>query len=397
MVPISVTPLAAAAAPLLQLLARLRNTLHQPDAGDLRERTERELQNFEQRARELEIPMEQVRPAHFALCASIDDVVLDTPWGAASKWASRPLLSAFHQGASGAGQAFGQLQKLRQNADKFRPAIELIYLCISLGATGRSAASQGGAGGFDRIRAETYAIIAAQHQGTDPELSRRWKGVDSPYRSSRGRWPIWVVATIALAACGGLFVWVSTGLNAASDDLQARVLAASPARMPQIARTAVVQPLPPPPAPPQPTIIDRLRDQLRPEIGQGLVSVLGTAATPIVRITNRGMFRAGSASVEPGSVPLIERIAAALKGQAGTLHVIGYTDSQPIRTVRFPSNFQLSAARALAVRSIVARVIGDPGRVSSEGRADADPVASNATPEGREQNRRIEIVLQSAD
>ena len=109
------------------------------------------------------------------------------------------------------------------------------------------------------------------------------------------------------------------------------------------------------------------------------------------------MFLANSASVQPAFVPLLERIAAILKDQPGSLQVIGYTDDQPIRTVQFPSNFQLSAARAQAVRAIIARAIGDAGRISAEGRADADPLASNATPEGREQNRRIEIVLHRRD
>jgi type VI secretion system protein ImpK len=77
--------------------------------------------------------------------------------------------------------------------------------------------------------------------------------------------------------------------------------------------------------------------------------------------------------------------------------VIDYTDNQPFRSVRFPSNFQLSAARANAVRAIIARDAGDPARVSSEGRADADPIAPNTTAEGREQNRRIEIVLHGQD
>ena len=77
--------------------------------------------------------------------------------------------------------------------------------------------------------------------------------------------------------------------------------------------------------------------------------------------------------------------------------MIDYTDNQPVRSVRFPSNFQLSVARANAVRAIIARSVGDPARVSAEGRADADPIASNATAEGREQNRRIEIVLHRQD
>ena len=61
--------------------------------------------------------------------------------------------------------------------------------------------------------------------------------------------------------------------------------------------------------------------------------------------------------------------------------------------MQFPSNFQLSAARAEAARAILRRTLGDPARITAEGRGESDPIASNATPEGREQNRRIEIIL----
>jgi type VI secretion system protein ImpK len=142
-----------------------------------------------------------------------------------------------------------------------------------------------------------------------------------------------------------------------------------------------------------PTVLDRLRKFLQPEIEQGLVEVTGTVGQPLVRITARGMFASGSATVDPKFKPLLERIGLALKEEHGAVHVIGYTDDQPIRTIAFPSNFQLSAARALAAGKIMAVRIGDPGRLSAEGRADADPIAPNSTPEGRERNRRIEVLL----
>jgi type VI secretion system protein ImpK len=87
-------------------------------------------------------------------------------------------------------------------------------------------------------------------------------------------------------------------------------------------------------------------------------------------------------------------VAAALRNERGVVQVIGYTDNQPFHTVRFPSNVQLSAARAEAVRAVLARAIGDPAKISAEGRGEADPIAPNTSAEGREQNRRIEIVLQ---
>lgn len=385
--------LAAAAAPLLQLLARLRNTANPPDAGDLRERTVREIRNFEQRARDGGVPMEQLRPAHYALCASLDDVVLNTPWGGAGGWDARSLVSTFHQEVRSGERFFDLLGQMKQNPGSYLPVIELMYLCLSLGFMGRYRLSPRGPGEIDRLREETYAVIARQRQASEPELSPHWKGMDAPYRPARAVVPVWVAGAGALAVIGGLFIYVSTGLNAASDDLYQRMLAAPPMRMPTITRAAIVVPPPPPPAPPEPTVVDRLRAFLKPEIDQGLVSVLGTASTPVVRISNRGMFLSGSANLQPAFAPLLERIGIALRTEPGSVQVIGYTDNQPIRTVQFPSNFQLSAIRAQAARAIVARTIGEPSRLVAEGRADADPIGANATPEGREQNRRIEIVL----
>ena len=81
--------LTAAAAPLLQLMARLRNTANPPDSGDLYQRTVQQIRVFEREAREKGIPVDQFRPAHYALCASLDDVVLNTPWGSSGAWADR--------------------------------------------------------------------------------------------------------------------------------------------------------------------------------------------------------------------------------------------------------------------------------------------------------------------
>src|SRR5690242_11989141 len=62
------SPLVAAAAPLLQLMVRLRNTVNQPDPGDLRERAVQAMRRFEQQSRDTGVPIELLRPAHYALC-----------------------------------------------------------------------------------------------------------------------------------------------------------------------------------------------------------------------------------------------------------------------------------------------------------------------------------------
>jgi type VI secretion system protein ImpK len=389
------SPLIEAAAPLLQLLGRLRNTYSQPDPGELRERAIQQMRAFEQAARDAGVPMDQLRPAHYALCASLDDVVLNTPWGSAGAWAARSLVSSFHQEVRSGERFFDLLGQLRQNPGTFLPVLELMYLCLSLGFQGRYRLSPRGPGELDRLREDLYTIIMRQRQAADPGLSPHWQGVQAPYKPARAIVPTWVMGAGALALVGLLFVWFSAGLNAASDDVFAQMLGAPLAHMPQITRTAPVRP--PPPPPPQTVAPEPLYVFLKPEIDQGLVTVLGDHAMPIVRIRNTGLFASGSATVAQNYGRLLERIGEALKAEKGPVTVNGYTDNQPIHTVQFPSNFQLSQSRADAARAIIVRALGDPGRVTAQGHADADPVASNATLEGRDQNRRIEVVLRRQD
>jgi type VI secretion system protein ImpK len=386
------SPLAAAAVPLLQLLAAIGNVAHRPDPADLYERTTRALRHFEQRAREGGVPTDQIRLCHFALCASVDDKVLNTPWGSTGMWVERPLALAFHQDNTGGRKFFELLERLRKSPDKFMPVIEVMSLCLSLGMMGPFRSSARGVSELDRVRAETSALIVAQ-KPAGPDLSPHWEGVNAPYVRKRGGVPVWVGYAAALAVVGALFAWVSTSLNAASDAQYARMLAAPPAAMPQITRAAIVQPPPPPPPPPEPTVLDRLAAALKPDIDSGMITLTGTAATPIVRVSYRNGFASARAVVQPPLATLLDHVGQALKNEPGKIDVIGYTDNEPVRTVQFPSNFQLSKARAQAAAAALGRALGDPGRISAEGRADADPIAPNTTAEGREQNRRIEIVL----
>ncbi len=388
------SPLAIAAAPLLQLLARLGNTATPPDSGDLRERAVAEMRRFEQAARDGGVTMDQLRPAHYALCASLDDVVLNTPWGSNGVWASRSLVSTFHQEVRSGDRFFDLLNQMRQNPGTMLPVLELMYVCLSLGFMGRHRLSQRGVAEIDRLREETYAVIARQRGQMEPGLSPRWEGVKAPYRPSRARLPVWVAAVAGLAIVAGLFVWSARDLAEGSDGLFAQALAMPPGHMPAIQRASAVVPLrTPPPVPGETTAVDRLRTFLKPEIDQDLVAVLGTDATPIVRIRNRGLFASGSATLNSRFAPLLDRIGKALAAEKGSVDVIGYTDNQPIRTVKFPSNFQLSSARATAAATALGQAMGGQDRIHTEGRADADPIAPNTTLDGQEQNRRIEVVL----
>ena len=397
----SLNPMIAAAAPLLQLMARLRTTYTQPHAMEVRDRALRQVQAFEQAARAAGLQGDLLDKARFSICASLDDLAQATPWGADGGWASRPLVLSFRdvlrstQGVQSGVGFFRLLNEVKVNPGTELYVLELMYLCLSLGFQGQYRASRQGPAELDRIREEVYTIIVRQRQQAATELSPHWRGIKSPYKPARASVPLWVVAAVSLGVIGLLFAWFSTSLSAASDDVFAKQVAAPLTHMPQIVRAARAPTAPPPPpivaTPPAP---EPLYVFLKPDIDQGTVTVLGTHSAPIVRIRNRGMFASGSATVAPAYYALLERIGQALKAEKGPVQITGYTDNQPIHTIQFPSNFQLSAARANAARDLIAKALGDPTRIRAEGRADADPIGNNATAEGRDENRRIEVVLQ---
>ena len=210
-------------------------------------------------------------------------------------------------------------------------------------------------------------------------------------RGCRSGWP----AVPGSPRSPALFVWFSHPLNAASDDVYARVLQAPP---PACRRSPGPPPVQPPVQPPAaPGARDRLRTFLRPEIEAGLVEVLGSrghAGRAQVR-GKRGLFalrqrhRAARLPCRCWSAS-----AAALKAETGS----GAGDRlhrQPADPHRaFPSNFQLSAARAEAARAILAARHRRP-RAADAPRAGPMPTRSPPTPPRRaaKQNRRIEIVL----
>ncbi|MGG5887793.1 type VI secretion system protein TssL, long form [Falsiroseomonas sp. HC035] len=396
---VGLSPMAAAAAPLLDLLARLGagpQAAQVANPEELRERAMRALRAFEAECRALEITPDQLRAAHYALCAALDDVALATPWGQASGWATRSLVSSFHQEVRSGDRFFDLLAGMQKDPGRYLPVLEICYLCLALGFQGRYRLAPRGHAELDRIREGLYQLLVQLRGNWERELSPRWRGVDAPHRGPGRSIPAWVAGAVAVALLGFGWIFVSDSVNAAGDGVQQRLASLPPGAPPSIDRTAPPVPPAPPPPPPataRPDLIERVRTFLEPEIRQNLVVVDGDAQRLTIRIKGRGMFGSGSASVEPNFMPLLRRIAEALAEERGRVVLYGHSDSQPIRTVRFPSNHHLSLARAEAAMRVIAAASADAGRFSAVGRADTEPLTSNATAEGREENRRIELVL----
>ncbi|HYG98937.1 MAG TPA: flagellar motor protein MotB [Terriglobales bacterium] len=117
----------------------------------------------------------------------------------------------------------------------------------------------------------------------------------------------------------------------------------------------------------------------------------------IVSLREVGFFDSGSAVLKPGSEAAVGRVAGLLRERGVAVRVEGHTDNVPIHTAQFTSNWELSTARATQMISfLISRHQLSPTRLSAAGYGEFHPVATNATADGRRQNRRVDLVILAA-
>jgi chemotaxis protein MotB len=140
-----------------------------------------------------------------------------------------------------------------------------------------------------------------------------------------------------------------------------------------------------------------LETLLKQEIARNNVRLAEDSRGLTVSLTEAGFFDAGSSSMHPTSVAALDRIAETLRPLGYSLRVEGHTDNTPIHTAQFPSNWELSTARATFVlQYLISNGNIPPQRLSAVGYGEYRPVASNSTPEGRAANRRVDLVVLGA-
>jgi chemotaxis protein MotB len=138
----------------------------------------------------------------------------------------------------------------------------------------------------------------------------------------------------------------------------------------------------------------RLEAMLSNQIAEHTVSIHMTRDGLVISLREAGFFDSGSAVPHPATLPVLGQIATALRTTPYDVRIEGHTDNVPIHTALFDSNWELSAARATKLTRIFIEDHNyQPERLSASGYAEFHPVASNDTPEGRAQNRRVDIIV----
>ena len=139
---------------------------------------------------------------------------------------------------------------------------------------------------------------------------------------------------------------------------------------------------------------DSLVKNLTEEVKKGELQVRQYKDMLTVDVAEQLFFDSGRANLKDTGKEVLKKVGEALKGyEDKVIRVVGHTDNVPIKTKLFPSNWELSVARATTVVRFLQENGIPPERMVASGRAEFQPVADNDTPEGRKKNRRIEITL----
>lgn len=138
---------------------------------------------------------------------------------------------------------------------------------------------------------------------------------------------------------------------------------------------------------------DRLREHFAGLDGVAAPRVASNTDWLEISLDSRVLFDPGATRLRADAEPLLEEVAAYLAGFDNPVTVEGYTDNVPVSSSRFPSNWELSAFRASVVARFLEQRGIDRSRLAAVGYGENHPLATNATPEGRARNRRVDIVV----
>ena len=386
------------ALPLLSVVNQLRNSASHPDVVGLRSSIVNEIKTFDMKGRQSGCPVDQVQTARYALCSLLDEVVLNTPWGGNSIWSTQGMLITFHKESWGGEKFFQVINNIIPQPGTYLNLIELLYYCLNLGFEGKYKLQEQGQNKLYDIRENLYQVIQRQKGDYEPDLSLQWRGITDKRNVLARYVPLWVVALIAAAILSVLYVGflyavnqdsgseigkqyqISDGLNVQPPPLEIKL-------QPAVTAPVVSVPDPIPVTP----VIDKVREFLANEIAAKQVAVIDENGKSTIRILAKNFFASGRAKIQDKYYPLMEKISEALEVVDGPITVVGHTDNVPIFTVRFPSNWVLSKARAQSVADILLTNEKHKNKITAEGSADTQSLVPNDSAANRALNRRVEI------
>ena len=390
-----VNPIMSAASPLLMLLGRLRIAVLRASFAKLIGEVGDAVEFFEKTVRGAGLDDATTHRAKYILCATADDIVQNIPTEERHVWAQYSMLSRFFNERLGGERFFEHLEKAQMDPVTNYQTLELMYTCLALGFQGKYRHSPQGAVELQRIQRNLYEILRRVRPKADIDLSPHWQGQDMAAKSRWPMVPVWSVFAIASGALVAVFFILRAMLGDAAEAAATGVGLMHGKDKIDIQRRTY-QPPPPPPPPPAGVVtqLQRIRNALAAEIKSGDVDATQDSTRIYIHVGDKVLFASGQATVLDKFKPIATRIAEVLDKEPGRISVVGHTDNIKLSPgSRFKDNYELSVERAKAAATVVKPKLADPNRVDVSGKADLEPIASNADETGRRLNRRVDINL----
>lgn len=398
----SANPLVRAFAALLGIAPELQRATAPDNPDVLRTRLQDSLTHARDAAVSMGVPLTRADQGAWFVGALLDDVAINTPWGGNSGWPRQPIVASMYGNVDSGERFYDLAQELLRYPERDPQLLELVFLCLSLGFHGKYRIN-GAAGEAEiaRLRAQ-MARLLHDRDAVDAPLSPNWRGVEAADEDRRFVVPVWSLALMALALTTAIYVGLSLRLSGRGEDLYTLAGVLPPPERAAIFRPVIATTTDAPPMTANPLLFELLPLFAAAAPAETAAALTGredvSIAVIVVQAGNPEVFRSAKADINDGYGPLIDSIARIITENVeliGSVRVVGHTDSVPVQTSNpFQSNQGLSEARARTIADLLVKAGVPAGLVTSEGKAAVEPIADNATREGRARNRRVEIILQ---
>ncbi len=394
-------PLIAAFAALMGLAPELESAVAPDNPEVLRARLLDNLTYARDNAVAGGVALARADQAAWFVAALLDDIALNTPWGGSSAWPGQPLVASLYGDVDAGERFFDRTEDLMRYPERDPDTLELAFMCLSLGFRGKHRVSgASGDGALTQLRAQ-MARLLRRPDDDDAALAPHWQGVVAADEPARFALPLWSVLLVAVAATTAIYIGLSSRLSTEGQHLSSLANLLPPPE-----RADIYRPIRE--SGPVPVLeLERPLFEMLPLVAAAAPPDTASALTGredvslaivVVQSTQPEVFRSAKADLNDIYVPLLASIAAVIlenQDAIGGITVVGHTDSVPVqRSNPFASNQRLSEARAKTIADLLISAGIPADIIKSEGRAEAEPIADNATREGRARNRRVEIIIE---
>lgn len=378
-------PLFEAARPMLRALADMPTHLDADAIDPYRRWLEQEVRLFEKVCAALQIRSDHVRNARYCLCAALDEAAMQTDWGrgvtTGVEWTEHGLCLIFCGDRQGSDRVYHIIRQVLGEPYAYRDLIDVIQNILDLGFKGRYRFEARGPHELALMRHQVHdAVIQNGSRMPIHRASPFSHTLRHPPRRSIDPW----VRPVVSMANGKTLAWLGAALLLAvllgviGDNAYQRLSR-------EIREAHRIMPID--------RLAMRLNLRFKSEIAAGTISLEENTGHTALTLRFNEMFLPGATTVNPWVGPLVARVGQEIAAVPAQVQITGYTDSLPPDKHHGVTNQALSGARAAEVMRILAAAGVPAYRLTATGKSDADPIAGNATSQGRSENRRVEVTV----